>query len=171
MIKEDIKNYFFINPTVKLRVREIERILKLPIPSVIRYCKELEKEKILSAIQIGKIKLYTARREEKYFFEKKLFNLKSIYESGVINNLKIELSNPGVVLFGSYSKGEDIENSDVDLYIETVCNKKINLKKFEQKLQRKIQIFRQKNIKDISNKHLANNIVNGVTLNNHIEVF
>jgi len=42
-IKQIIKEYFFVNPTTKLRVREIERTLKLSLPSVIRYCKELEK--------------------------------------------------------------------------------------------------------------------------------
>jgi len=46
-IKEKIKEYFFMNPTAKLRVRQMERELKLPLPSVIRYCRELEKEGIL----------------------------------------------------------------------------------------------------------------------------
>ncbi|MBI2109604.1 hypothetical protein HYT58_00325, partial [Candidatus Woesearchaeota archaeon] len=46
-IKEKIKESFFINPTVKLRVRQIERKLEIPLPSAIRYIKELEKEGIL----------------------------------------------------------------------------------------------------------------------------
>jgi len=45
------------------------------------------------------------------------------------------------------------------------------LEKFEDKLKRKIQVFRHKNIKEISNPHMANNIINGITLNNYIEVF
>ena len=32
-IKEVIKEYYFVNPNSKLRVREIERVLKLPLPS------------------------------------------------------------------------------------------------------------------------------------------
>jgi len=171
-IKQTIKGYFFINPNSKLRVREIERTLKLSLPSVIRYCKELEKKTILATVKIGSVNFYTAdRSSEKYILEKRLFNIKSIYESGIIEYLKHELSNPSIVLFGSFEKGEDTEESDIDLYIETPSNKKISLEKFEKCLQRRIQIFKHKNIKEIPNPHLSNNIINGITLNNYIEVF
>ena len=43
-IKERIKEYFLNNPTEKLRVRQIERKVKVPLPSAIRYTKELVKE-------------------------------------------------------------------------------------------------------------------------------
>ena len=170
-IKRTIKEYFFINPTAKLRVREIERTLKLPLPSVIRYCRELEKENILAFHKIGSVTFYTASRSERYFLEKKLYNIKQLYESGLIDYLKIELSNPAIVLFGSYAQGEDTENSDIDLYLETPSKKQINLEKFKRILQREIQLFQHKNIQEISNLHLANNIINGITLNNYIEVF
>ncbi len=170
-IKQAIKEYFFIYPTAKLRVREIERTLKLPLPSVIRYCRELENEGILALHKIGSVTFYTASRSETYLVEKKFYNLRQLYESGLINHLKIELSNPAIILFGSYAKGEDTENSDIDLYIETHSKKQPNLEKFKKILQREIQIFQHKNIQEISNLHLANNIINGITLNNHIEVF
>ena len=171
-IKKAISEYFFVNPTAKLRVREIERTLKLPLPSVIRYCKELEKESILTIIRIGNISFYTANRaSEKYLLEKKLCNIKSIYESGLIEYLKQELSNPAIVLFGSFARGEDTEESDIDLYIETPSKKKVTLDKFKKILKRSIQIFQHKNINELSNPNLANNIVNGITLNNYVEVF
>lgn len=172
MIKQKIKEHFLTNPTSKLRVRNIEKTLKLPLPSVIRYCKELRTEGILTTINIENVTFYTAERANKiYRLEKKLFNLKSIYNSGLIEYLKTELSNPVIVVFGSFSKGEDTETSDIDLYIETASKKEINLKKFEKILQRKIQVFRHKNIHEIKNGNLSNNIINGITLNNHIEVF
>src|SRR3989344_6352499 len=93
-IKQTIKECFFINPTAKLRVREIERTLKLPLPSVIRYCKELEQEDILAINKTGSVNFYTASRSETYFLEKKLYNIKHLYASGLINYLRIELSNP-----------------------------------------------------------------------------
>ena len=75
------------------------------------------------------------------------------------------------ILFGSYAKGEDLENSDIDLYIETPSKKGVHLEKFEKLLQRKIQIFCHKNINGITNLHLANNVLNGIILNNYLEVF
>ncbi len=171
-IKQIIEEFFYLNPTIKIRVRQLEKRLKLPLPSVIRYCKELEKQGILKKTKTDNVVFYSADRINKnYLIEKKLFNIKWLYASGLIDYLIEELSNPAILVFGSYSKAEDIENSDIDLYIETPSNKKINLKKFEEKLQRKIQIFKQKNIREINNPHLSNNIINGILLNGFIEVF
>lgn len=171
-IKEKIKEYFFVNPTAKLRVREIEKKLNLPIPSVIRYCKELMEEGLLTTIKTGNVVFYTSDRANSLFIlEKKLFNIKSLYTSELIEFLKTELSNPPIIVFGSYSKGEDIEESDIDLYIETPSKIQPSLEKFEKILNRKIQIFEHKNINEIKNKNLANNIINGIVLNNYVEVF
>lgn len=171
-IKQKIKEYFFTNPTSKLRVREIERLLKLSLPSVIRYSKELQKENILTTIKIGNVVFYTGNRADNNFIlEKKLFNIKLVYDFGLIEFLKIELNNPVIILFGSYSKGEDTENSDIDLYIQTPSKKEISIKKFEKVLKRNIQIIKHKSIFDIKNLNLSNNIVNGIILNNYIEVF
>lgn len=170
-IKEIIKESFFQHPTARLRVREIERILKLPLPSVIRYCKELEREDILQIVRTGNVVFYTANRSKKFLLEKKMFNVKSLYYSGLVSFLVDELSNPSIVLFGSYSTGEDVEKSDIDIYIETTSKREINLKTFEKTLKKEIQIFRHKNIHEVKNKHLANNIINGIILNGFIEVF
>ncbi|MEK6824686.1 MAG: nucleotidyltransferase domain-containing protein [Nanoarchaeota archaeon] len=170
-IKDRIKEYFFVNPTVKLRVRQIERELKNPLPSVIRYTKELEKEKILKKSEIGNVVFYSGDRSSKNFLlEKKLFNIQSLYSSEMIDFLIMELSNPAIIVFGSYAKGEDVENSDIDLYIETPSKKEIKLEKFGKILKRKIQIFFYKNIHEIKNIDLANNIINGIILNGFIEV-
>ncbi|PIN90204.1 hypothetical protein COU57_04155 [Candidatus Pacearchaeota archaeon CG10_big_fil_rev_8_21_14_0_10_32_14] len=170
-IKQIILEHYFINPSSKMRVRQIERELKIPLPSIIRYTKELEKEKLLSKLTIDKVVFYTASRDSKKFLlEKKLFNVKVLCDSGLIDYLIDYLSNPSIVIFGSFSKGEDIESSDIDLYIETPSKKEINLEKFEKLLKRKIQIFKQKQISDIKNPHLINNILNGITLNGIIEV-
>ncbi|MBI3412981.1 MAG: nucleotidyltransferase domain-containing protein [Candidatus Aenigmarchaeota archaeon] len=171
-IKETIRGYFFINPGSKLRVRQIEKTLKLPLPSVIRYCKDLKEEGILTTTKTGDVVFYTSNRtNEDFLMEKKLFNLKQIHASGIVDWLRDELSNPTIILFGSYSKGEDTENSDIDLYLETPSKKNINVEKFEKILQRKIQVFRHKNIREIGNTGLVNNIVNGIVLNGFIEVF
>ncbi|MBD3263261.1 hypothetical protein GF374_02690 [Candidatus Woesearchaeota archaeon] len=170
--KEKIKNYFLINPTTKLRVRQIERALKLSLPSVIRYCKELKKQGILKTIKIGNVVFYLAdRANENFLLEKKLFNIKQLYKCGILNYLKKQFHNPVIIVFGSYAKSEDVEDSDIDLYVETSSNKTIDIKDFENLLKRKIQIFRYKNIKKVSNPYLANNIINGIVLNGFLEVF
>lgn len=171
-IKEKIRKYFFIQPNAKLRVRQIEKELKLPLPSVIRYVNELEKEGILKRIKTGNVVFYSGDRASKNFLlEKKIYGLRSIFQSGLIDYLIQQYSNPALILFGSYSKGEDIETSDIDIYIETPSNKKLSIEKYEKALQRKIQLFVHKNIKEIKSKELANNIINGIVINGYLEVF
>lgn len=171
-IKDSIKEYFFIRPTAKLRVREIERELGLPLPSVIRYCKELEKEGLLTTVKLGRVIFYTGDRvNSAYVIEKRLFNVRSIYASGIVAYLKEMLHNPVVVLFGSYALGEDTETSDIDLYVETPSKKEIRVENFEKVLKRNIQLFRYASIRKVNNVYLANNIINGIKINGVLEVF
>ena len=172
-IKGTIKNFFFLNPSIKMRVRQIERELKLPLPSVIRYTKELEEEEILKKEKLAGAVLFSANRssQKSYLLEKKLYNIEQLYRSGLIDYLTDKLSNPIIIVFGSYSKGEDNENSDVDLYVQTHSKNIVKLEKFEKLLKRNIQLFIHSDLKEVKNPHLMNNIINGITLNNFLEVF
>ncbi len=170
--KQKLKEYFFLHPTSKMRVRQLERKLHLSLPSVIRYCKELTKEGILKKITIGDVNFYTADRSSEIFLlEKRLFNIKQIYLSGLVRYLREEFSNPTIIVFGSYARGEDVEESDVDIYIESPSTKKVDVSKFEKALHRNIQLFKFKNIKQVGNKKLADSIINGITLNGFLRVF
>ena len=80
---------------------------------------------------------------------------------GFIDYLERELITPLTILFGSFSKAEIEDNSDIDLAIFTISNKNIDVKKFENKIKRKIQLFIFKNKKEVKNKELLNNILNG----------
>lgn len=165
-----MKEYFLQNPTAKMRVRQLERELKMPLPSVVRYLKELVNENLIKGELFGGIKLYSADRSSKSFIlEKKLYNLRGLYECGLVDYIIEKYHNPPIVVFGSYGLGEDIEDSDIDLYIET-SKSELNLEKFETKLKRKIQVFCYKNLKLVGNKELANSIINGVKLNGFLEV-
>lgn len=170
-IKDKIKSFFLTNPTAKLRVREIERTLSLSLPSVIRYTKELTKQNILRTQIIGKVTLYTASlTSPKYKIEKLLHNLKILHQCGLIEHLKEYYSNPPLILFGSYARAEDLEQSDVDIYVQTRLSTEPNLSKFEKRLNRLIQLHLYPNIQK-PNHHLANNIINGIPLNSYVEVF
>ncbi len=171
VIKSKVHEYFLLNPTTKLRVRQVEREVKVPLPSAIRYTKELEKEGILKGQEIAEVRLYSANRDSlRYLLEKRLFNLRQLYTTGLIQHLIEKYDNATLVVFGSYSRGEDIETSDIDLYLETPHKEIKGLEGFEKKLHRKIQVLCHKSIKEIKNKELANNIINGVTLHGFVEV-
>jgi predicted nucleotidyltransferase len=81
-----------------------------------------------------------------------------LQESNLINKLK-EKYPKSIILFGSYNKGEDIESSDIDIFVD--LNKfKFDSSEFERSLKRKIHlIFRQE-----PNKSLLESINQGTLL-------
>lgn len=166
-----LQEHFFVNPTSALRVRELERATNLPLPSITRYVKELIREGIVQKKIMGTTTFYTAHRtDERYRAQKILYNLNALHETGLIQHLINHYHNAPLRLFGSYSRGEDTEDSDIDIYVQTPLES-VSLATFEKKLKRTVQLFTYKDIHAIPNKELANNIVNGIPLNGYIEVF
>jgi predicted nucleotidyltransferase len=98
---------------------------------------------------------------------KKINNLKELLEIELIETIEEEFMPKSIILFGSFSKGEDIEGSDIDIFVESEENE-INLKKFEKKLFRKINLYFG-DLKKL-NKNLKENIINGIVLEGFIEL-
>jgi len=170
-VKQRLLEHFFQNPTGRYRVRQLERELGLALPSVIRYTGELVDEGFLGKEVIGDTTFFIAdRTSASYLLGKLLYNLRSLHASGLIEHLRRIYDNPTLVVFGSYARGEDIETSDVDLYVETPHKKIGDLTSFEERLGRRIQPFVYANIRSVENMRLANNIINGITLSGFMEV-
>ena len=74
-----------------------------------------------------------------------------------------------IVLFGSAARGEDTENSDLDIFIQAAAVD-LKLGEYEKLLKRKISILLDHNLKEMS-KELLNNIINGEILYGYLKVF
>ena len=72
------------------------------------------------------------------------------------------------MLFGSASRGEDTEESDIDLFIQAKQSK-IDLSKFGKTLNRKINLLFESDFKTVS-PELINNLANGVVLYGYFKV-
>jgi len=169
-----VAEVFFNEPTKKHYLIEISKKAKLAHTSVKRLLKELVKENIIKEdIEIkGKRKfpVYSSNINlNEYKRYKTIYNLIHIEKSGVIDFLRSKLMPNSIILFGSYSRGEDIETSDIDIFIQTK-DEKINLGVYEKKLKRKIQLHFRDNFNSYP-KELKNNILNGKVLYGYIEVF
>lgn len=156
---------FFKDNYRRINVREYARIQNISPPSASKLLGQFEEEKLLKKEPEKNYIYYFANKESKT-----LINLSRIYwqtkieESGLVGHLQKELANPLIVLFGSFSKAEITQNSDVDLAVFTVSEKNLYLENFERKVSRKIQVFKFKNMKDVENKDLLNNILNGFVI-------
>ncbi len=131
---------FFKEPITIHFIKEISKKIKLAPTSVRIYIKELLKDDIIKIKEAKPFDGFIADRENNDFiFYKRVYNLYSLKEfvDFLISSYYPKL----IVLYGSYSLGEDVENSDIDLLIFTKTVKEINVNEFEKKLKRKIHFF------------------------------
>ena len=169
-----VAGVFFDEPTTSHYLIEISQKSSLAHTSVKNYLKQLKKLLIVqeSVEKKGsrKFPLYHANIEShQYRKYKRLYNIFRLEESGLIDYLKDRLTPKSMVLFGSYARGEDIENSDIDIFIESKKTL-LELTYFEKQLKRKIQVHIKEHISECQ-KEIKNNIINGINLSGYLEVF
>jgi predicted nucleotidyltransferase len=165
---------FFNYPSKEHYLMDISRKIKVAHTSVKNNLDKLVKSGIIIRFIDKKGKrsfpLYKVNTESKLFKKYKLINnISSILESELVELLETKYAPKCIILFGSYSKGEDVEDSDIDLFLE--CKEeKVNIEKFEKILNRKINLHFKENFNSYS-KELKNNLINGIILNGFLEGF
>ncbi len=165
---------FFTSPTKTHYLMDISRKTNFAHTSIKKNLNELVKLGIIteSVERKGKRKfpLYKANLDSKLFKKQKTsYNITSIFDSELVEFIEEKLAPKSIFLFGSYSRGEDTEDSDIDVFVE--CKKEdIDLKGFEKKLGKKIQLHFNENFSSY-NKELKNNIINGIVLAGFLEGF
>jgi predicted nucleotidyltransferase len=178
MLKKDnlllVLDVFFDNPLpagIGFQLRELSRKIRLAPKSVKLYLEELEQEQLIlrKEHRIHKYPVYYGNAENDYFrFLKRLNTLRSIKECGLVDYLDGKCMPDVMILFGSASRGEDIPESDIDLYLR--CEEsKLDLSRYEQALNRKINIFFEKNFDKLS-EELKKNIINGDRLKGYLNL-
>lgn len=154
----------------ELSQREIAQILKVSPTAVMNSIKKLKETSLINLKKTKTINFISFNRDNKRAIElKRVENLKNIYISELFDYLETALAGSTIILFGSYSKGEDTNSSDIDLAIIGRKDKILNLEKYEKTLNRKININFYDNWNNI-HKHLKNNILNGIVLVGGVEL-
>lgn len=155
----NVLEVFFKEPTGIHFIREIAKKIKLAPTSVRNNLQELEKEGIIRRKKAKPFDGYAANREnEMFLFYKKAYNF---YTTNDIKNSILGLTEPkAIIVFGSYTRGEDIENSDIDILIISKIKKEVNLEDLEKRLERKINAIIVSAL-DRLDEHLRKNVSNG----------
>lgn len=174
---DDILDYFMKDIYREFHVRELARLAKKSPTTIAKQLETLKKKDFLtSSRRLGHL-FYKANTENPAFRDLKIYhNIAAIRSSGLIDFLNEELGHPeAIVLFGSFSRGEDIARSDIDLAVIGFQEEELDLKDYEKKLGHEIQILilpKQK-IAELKkkNKELLNNINNGIILSGFLDLF
>jgi|SRR3989344_228027 len=165
---------FFNEPTKSHYLMEISIKSQIAHTSVKNYLHQLQKQHIIQETIEKKGKrnfpLYHAHlNHNKYQKYKQIYNLIQLEESSLISFLKDQCMPKSIILFGSYFRGEDLEDSDIDIFIESKYEK-LDIAKFEKQLNRKIQLHFKEKFQSYP-KELKNNILNGLIMSGYLEVF
>ena len=164
-----ILRLFFDYPTKGFQLREISRLTKLGMPSVSLHIKRLEKYGFIKKEKTGVYANYKASRNDLFMLYKRNDMLLRLHECGLVEFLADKFLTDVIVLFGSASRGEDIETSDIDILIISK-EEEVNMKKYENILKRKINILFERRTDKIP-KELLNNIINGMVIYGYLKVF
>ncbi len=178
-LQEQIFRFLCIHSGEEFNLRKIAGILNVSPTAVSNSVPFLSKEGLIvieKSKTMNLVLIKFNRESEKAVNLKRVFNLMNFYESGIKNYLEENFSGSTVLLFGSYSKGEDVyfgkedeKNSDLDIAVIGAKEKKIELSKFEKFLEREIVINFYPSLNGI-HKNLRNNILNGILISGGIEL-
>ena len=168
--KDKVLEHFLINPTSEFHLRELSRKVKVSFPWVRKVVSELAKENLLIRKTEHGLVLVSANREHSMFRAvKRSYNLLALAKSGLMEKLVEEYQRPeAIVLFGSYSRGEDTEGSDIDLAVLTRKTIVADVSAFAKILRRKINIHELQ--KEKIEKEFWNSLANGIVLHGFLEV-
>ena len=163
-----ILQVFFDNPDKKYQLRELSRITKISLPSVKKHVEELLNQGLIQEIKGGIYKGYKSSFSSLYKILKRNDLLFRLEESGLVKDLEKIFTPNCIVLYGSALEGTDDLRGDIDIFVQS-SKKEIKLSKYENKLNRKINILFETDMKKID-KTLKNTLSNGIILKGFLKV-
>ena len=164
-----ILKVFFNEPKGGFHIRELSRMTGLSAPTVSTIVRGLAGESILVLKREKQVESAYAAPGDSFRRLKQFVNLMSIHECGLVEKITLAYNYPAaVVLFGSYSRGEDTKRSDIDIGIVTKRRADFSTARFEKKLGRKISIHELELEK--AAPEFLNDLANGIVLEGYLKI-
>lgn len=161
-------------PHTVFHVRKLAKGAGISTTAVLQAVKELQNAGI---VMVERTELTTNIKanlgHETYLSYKRIFNLYLLEQCKVVSLIYNALHSKAIVLFGSYARGEDEEESDIDLlaisHAKTDEQLEDELLHCEEALGRKISLHILPSLEK-SSKEFKNSIANGIVLFGYVKV-
>ena len=163
LLQIEILRKLFIKMGSSINQRQLAIELNVSEPAIkkaLPYLEELDFIKIKKDLRLS---IILNTQNNKVMQLKRIDNLKHLYESNFVDYLEKKFVGATIILFGSFSRGEDTINSDIDIAIIGRKEKELNIENYEKLFERKIKINYYKSFQEI-HKHLKENLANGIIL-------
>ena len=163
-----VLEYFFNCPEEWIHIRALGRKLHKSPNTIRAEITLLLKQKLIVEKKDSVYRLFKANLETQKFINlKKIDNLKKILETKLVEEIYKYYSPKAIILFGSYSRGEDLSNSDIDIGVITAKKGRVVLDKYEKKLSREIRLSLF--LPSAVSEEFYNNILNGIVLKGQVK--
>jgi predicted nucleotidyltransferase len=170
ILQQEILRLLFAKSGTQLNQRQIANLLDVSQPAVVKAMPGLEGfVKVSQDKETKRWSIQLDRENHRIMQLKRVDNLRRIYESGLADCLEREFAGAVVILFGSYSRGEDIVGSDIDIAVIGRKEKRFDLVQYEKALERKININFYDSLAGV-HKSLRENLCNGIVIAGGIEL-
>ena len=167
-----VAQVFFDEPTQDHYLREISEKAGLSHTSVKKHLEDMER---WGMIEVEKLErgertypIYKRVENDTFKLYKKLDVQDRLARSGLLEFIEENCNPDAMVLFGSAAYGEDIEGSDIDIYVQAASGE-VDISTYEEEFNRRIQLHFKERLEDYP-KELVNNIANGIVIYGYIEV-
>ena len=116
--------WFFSYPTKEFGLSELTKQVNISKTTANRVVLELAKQGFCKIEELGKLWRISCDTQHEFTTTRKIpYNLELVYESGIIGEVLKVVENPRcIILFGSYRKGDDTDQSDIDIAVEVLGN-------------------------------------------------
>lgn len=133
---------YFTNPDNEYYLRELERMLDIPVSMIRKEISRLERESVFSSRRRGNLLFYYLNKSYPLFSELKSIIFKTIGVEGALKQNLDEIKGIELAfIYGSFAKNVENASSDIDLFIMGNINEDHlirGLKKVENVLQREV---------------------------------
>ena len=173
---EKCLSWFYAYPKTRIGLNELSKYISSSKTATKEAVESLIEQEFLIREIAGRSWILFANSKHPYFLIKKMpYHLNKIYESGVVESIhEIIPESRAIILFGSYRWGDDIEESDIDIAVEVLGNKDMEIIRlgiieklgYRKKVPVNLHIFSRNKI----DLNLYSNIINGIILDGFLEV-
>ncbi len=171
-LQSEIFRLLCIKAGFGINQRGIARLLKVSPTAVGKAIKGLKEEglaKVEKSKTMNLMSIKLDRDNPEAIAMKRAENLKMIQETGLTQFLEEKFPGCTIILFGSYSTGEDTEKSDIDIAVIGSEGKELKLTKYDKMLERPVFLNFYIGLKQVD-KNMRANLYNGIVLSGAIEL-